>query len=71
MLNEIPLLGVFKIIVDGELKVYNNYLDIPEKIDNVVSFVPCVNKCEEDLDQKRINSINHYKFLKLMERETK
>ena len=69
MLNEIPLMGVFKIIHNGELKTYNDYDKIPEKIDNVVSFAPYPLDYGDDIDQKTMNTVNHYKLLKLMERE--
>lgn len=34
------LTGVFKILVDGQVRKYIRYADIPESFDNVISFLP-------------------------------
>lgn len=32
--------GTFQIVVDGELRTYHRYKDIPQKIDRVIRFEP-------------------------------
>lgn len=32
--------GTFKVLLNGELVTYTNYNDIPEKIDNLIEFLP-------------------------------
>lgn len=36
------LAGVFVLIVNGELKTYNNYDDIPDDFDHVIRFEPII-----------------------------
>jgi hypothetical protein len=32
--------GLFEILVNGKLKIYHDYRDIPEEFDNVIKFLP-------------------------------
>lgn len=32
----------FVVLIDGVLKTFSKYEDIPEKIDNVIKFLPCI-----------------------------
>jgi len=34
--------GIFVLIVDGELKTFTDYRDIPEDFDHVIKFIPDV-----------------------------
>jgi hypothetical protein len=32
--------GIFQLIIEGELKTFYDYRDIPEKFDHVIKFIP-------------------------------
>lgn len=67
--NEFDLEGEFVILKDGVKEVYTKYSDIPDKFDNVISFEVKPLDWGDEVDQVKMNSVAHYKFLKLMERE--
>lgn len=59
----------FVVLINGELKTYHNYDDIPEKIDNVIKFIPEVPDApHNEHEHEEIESWNN-KLQKLMERE--
>lgn len=61
----------FAIIVEGELRIYDKYEDIPEKIDNVIRFLPyCPPEPHTEEQHQEISSWN-VKFKELMKRERK
>ncbi len=61
--------GIYKIYINNETKEYNNYWDIPEKFDNLVSFSPEYPQSpHSEEDHKLIDSFQE-RFLELMERE--
>lgn len=49
--------GIFVLIVDGELKTFTDYRDIPEDFDHVIKFIPDVppgphsHKQHEEMDK--------------------
>lgn len=61
----------FQILLDGELKTYDKYEDIPESFDNLIQFLPEIppgphtDEQHEEIDQWMV------KFAELMKRETK
>ena len=61
----------FKIILDGELKTYENYEDIPEKFDNLVAFLPEIPPGPHTDEQHEEIDLWMVKFAELMKRETK
>lgn len=59
----------FIVLLNGELKTYTKYEDIPERFDNVISFKPEIPEQPHTEEQhKEIESWNN-KLQKLMERE--
>tara|TARA_B100000959_G_scaffold37787_1_gene36538 strand:+ start:135 stop:344 length:210 start_codon:yes stop_codon:yes gene_type:complete len=40
----------FILLIDGELKTYTKYEDIPEDFDNVIKFAPDVSEEERQVD---------------------
>lgn len=69
--NDIPLKGTFVILKDGIQETYTSYDAIPDEFDNVISFVHYIEPAWDDIDIVKMNSVAHYKFKKLMERERK
>jgi len=62
---------VFQILIDGEIKTYHNFNEIPDKFDNVISFCPIIPDgphTKEEHDE--INNWND-KLKELMKRELK
>jgi|688.fasta_scaffold1726842_2 hypothetical protein len=60
----------FVILVNGELKTYHNYDDIPEKFDNVISFIPEIPPGPHTHDEHDEMSLWNEKLKELMKRET-
>jgi len=61
----------FVILVDGELKTYHNFEDIPSSFENVIEFRPHVPEGpHSDSDHNIINTWNE-KLQQLIKRETK
>jgi hypothetical protein len=59
----------FTVIIDGELKTFSNYDDIPENFDHVIEFLPEIPKGPHTQEQHdEIEEWNN-KFRKLMEIE--
>ena len=59
----------FVLLIDGELKTYTSYEDIPEVFDNVIKFVPEIPEPPHTEEQhEEIENWND-KFQKLMEKE--
>lgn len=61
--------GVFEFIVDGELKTFNDYSQIPNDFDHVIKFIPEIPESPHtDHDHKEIHMWNE-RLQKLMEKE--
>lgn len=61
----------FIILLDGELKEYTNYDDIPESFDNVIEFKPELPPAPHSAEQHEEMESWLFKFKELMKRETK
>jgi len=61
----------FVILIDGELKTFDKYEDIPEVFDNVIKFLPAFPPEPHTEEQHRELSQWNDKLQKLMERERK
>ena len=59
----------FVVIVNGELKTYHNYDDIPQNIDNVIKFVPEILPAPHTEEQHQEMSMWNNKLQELMKRE--
>jgi len=60
----------FVILLNGELKTYHNYDDIPEQFDNVIKFKPCVPEAPHEEHQHDEMGEWNTKLQELMKRET-
>jgi len=60
----------FVVLVDGKLKTYRNFEDIPEKIDNVIKFNPCMPKPPHKPHEHNRMSEWGAKLQELLKRET-
>jgi len=60
----------FVVLVDGEIKTYRRFEDIPEKIDNVIKFSPKVPKAPHNQHQHDEMSVWNEKLKELLARET-
>ena len=58
----------FILLIDGELKTFTEYDDIPEKFDNVIKFLPDVS--HEEVDHSGENNIWNDRLQELIKRET-
>jgi len=58
----------FILLIDGELKTFTDYDDIPEKFDNVIKFLPDVS--HEEVDHSGENNIWNDRLQELIKRET-
>lgn len=61
----------FVILVNGELKTYDRYEDIPEVFDNVIKFLPVIPPGPHTHEQHEEIDSWHDKFKELMKRERK
>ena len=61
----------FVILIDGELKTFDKYEDIPEVFDNVIKFLPAFPPEPHTEEQNKELSQWNDKLQKLMERERK
>lgn len=62
--------GVFVFLVDGELKTYNDFKDIPEKFDNIIKFFPEIpGPPHSEQQHEEIEKWNTI-FLDLLKKET-
>ena len=60
----------FVVLLNGELKTYTKYEDIPERFDNVIRFIPEIPEPPHTHEQhKEIDSWNE-RLQELMKRET-
>lgn len=63
--------GKFTILIDGKLKTYTNYNDIPSSFDNLISFEPDIPPPpHEGVEHEQIHEIGKL-LTELMQRETK
>jgi hypothetical protein len=60
----------FVILLNGELKTYNNFDDIPKKIDNVIKFLPEIPEPPHTHDQHEEMSVWNDRLKELLKRET-
>ena len=60
----------FIILLNGELKTYHNYNDIPEKFDNIIKFNPCVPEAPHNEHQHDEIETWNDKLKELIKRET-
>ena len=58
----------FILLINGELKTFTDYDDIPEKFDNVIKFLPDVS--HEEVDHSGENNIWNDRLQELIKRET-
>jgi len=58
----------FVLLINGELKTFTDYDDIPEKFDNVIKFLPDVS--HEEVDHSGENNIWNDRLQELIKRET-
>jgi hypothetical protein len=61
--------GNYKVIVDGDLKSYTDYYDIPMVLDNVISFVPDYPPSPHTKEEHELIESFTEKFQELMRRE--
>lgn len=59
----------FVLLVNGELKTYHNYEDIPEEFDNVIKFLPEMPPAPHTHDEHEEMSLWNERLQKLMEKE--
>lgn len=59
----------FVILIDGELKIYKKFDDIPDKIDNVIEFLPAIPQPPHTPEQHIEMSEWNNKLKELMRRE--
>lgn len=62
--------GKFKILLNGELVTYTNYNDIPNKFDNVISFLPEFPEGPHTHEEHESMSMYHELLQNLLKRET-
>lgn len=62
--------NVFKILLNGEVKIYENYEDIPEKFDNLIAFMPDIPPGPHTDEQHEEIEAWMDKFAELLKRET-
>jgi hypothetical protein len=60
----------FKVLVDGKVKIYSKFEDIPLVIDNVISFKPEIPEGPHTEEQHHEIHEWEHKFKELMKRET-
>lgn len=60
----------FVVLLNGELKTYNNFEDIPEKFDNVIKFLPEIPKPPHTEHQHEEMDVWNDKLKELISRET-
>lgn len=61
--------GIFELIIDGELKSFDDYNQIPEEFDHVIKFIPEIpDSPHSDHDHDEIHKWNE-RLQKLMEKE--
>ena len=60
----------FVILLNGELKTYTKYEDIPEKFDNVIKFAPATPKPPHTHEQHDEMDSWNDKLKELLKRET-
>lgn len=60
----------FVILLNGELKTYNEFEDIPDKFDNVIKFNPCMPEPPHEEHQHDEMGEWGQKLQELMKRET-
>ena len=61
----------FIIRLDGKLKKYTDFVDIPESFDNLIKFLPEIIPPPHTDEDHRINDQWHDRLKELMKRETK
>lgn len=61
----------FKILLDGKVVEYQNFDDIPQEFDNVISFKPDFIPPPHTPEEHDINSVWETKLKELMSRERK
>jgi len=59
----------FVLIVNGELKTFHNYEDIPEEFDNVIKFLPEIPNAPHTHEQHEEIGLWNEKLQRLMEKE--
>ena len=59
----------FVILVNGELKTYNNYDDIPDDFENVIKFLPEIPDGPHTHEQHEEIELWNKRFQQLMEKE--
>lgn len=62
---------LFRVLVNGKIEEYDNFDDIPDKIDNVIAFLPEIIPPPHKPGEHEINAQWGEKFKELMSRETK
>ena len=63
--------GRFVVMIDGELKEFNRYFDIPQEFDNVILFEPKWTDLEDDFERSVRGNYWHVCLQRLMDREKK
>jgi hypothetical protein len=63
--------GVFVVLVDGQIRTYYKYEDIPQVIENVIKFLPNVPPPPHTDEQHREMDSHESKFKELLKRETR
>lgn len=63
--------GEFVILINGELKSYTNYEEIPESFDNLIKFLPEYLDPPHSKEQHRIMDTYNDKLQELIGRELK
>jgi hypothetical protein len=60
----------FVLLINGELKTYNNFEDIPEKFDNVIKFLPEIPEPPHTEHQHEEMNVWNDRLRELLSRET-
>lgn len=62
--------GIFEFIINGEIKTFNNYNEIPNKFDHIIKFKPDIPDGPHSHEQHEELNKWHEKLKELLKRET-
>jgi len=69
-MRPLPDTGIFKIIVNGELKTYHDWREIPKVIDEVVCFLPDFIPGPHQPGEHEANAEWYVRFKEVLRRQT-
>ena len=62
--------GIFEILVNGKVKIYHDYRDIPEVFDNVIKFLPNTPPPPHSEEDHKEIALWMQRFKELLQKET-